>query len=445
VSPGEDKRANPGDDNQYHDRLPELGHDRLPEPGEPGVIAPDVLLGADPLEHRHAPKAARLWTRDFVFLVAANLSLFTGFYLLMPTMPLYAVERGGGDRAAGLVLGIFSISAVLIRPVAGWALDRFGRRLLIALSLVFFALNALAYQWAAAVLALLVLRFMHGLSWGVCTTGTGALAADLIPKPRLGEGMGYFGMAATVAMGIAPAAALAMAASWGFSPLFFVSAALATLALLLALAIDYPPLHRGVSRGILASLVAREALRPSLAVFFAGMTYGALLAFVALHAADQGVRNVGIFFTVYAVALTAIRPVAGRLADRRGFSTVLLPGFVLIGAALVILGAADRLALFVLAAVVYGMGFGAVLPALQALAVYGIAPERRGAASGTFYSAFDLGIAGGSTAGGVLAGLLGYASMFFVFAAAPLGALLFYLFAGVGHSSQELRDRGAPS
>jgi len=392
---------------------------------EPQVdLEPDHVVGLNLPGQPPAGPAPPLWTRDFIFLVAGNLALFMSFYLLLPTLPVYVVEMGGGETAAGLIVGLFSVSAVLIRPAVGWGLDVLGRRLLITIGLAVFAVNAFAYEWVGVVLLLLGLRALHGLSWGVATTGMGAAAADLIPKRRLGEGMGYFSMAATVSMGVAPAVGLAIIGGGSFTSLFALSAALGALAFLSTRLVTYPKVERGGERrGILSMLVAREAVRPAVTAFFATMTYGAILAFVALHAADQGVGNVGLFFTVYAVFLTVIRPPAGRLADRIGFGRVIVPALVFMGAAMVVLSVADRLSLFLLAAVLYGIGFGIVHPMLQALAVLNIAPDRRGAANATFFSAFDLGITGGSSVGGLIVGAVGYGPAFLYYTA-PIGAAL---------------------
>ena len=102
---------------------------------------------------------------------------------------------------------------------------------------------------------------------------------------------------------------------------------------------------------------------------------------------------------------------------------MIVPALVLMGAAMVVLSVADRLSFFLLAAVLYGIGFGIVHPMLQALAVLDVAPDRRGAANATFFSAFDLGITGGSSVGGLIVGAVGYGPAFLYYTA-PIGAAL---------------------
>lgn len=113
---------------------------------------------------------------------------------------------------------------------------------------------------------------------------------------------------------------------------------------------------------------------------------------------------------------------------------MVVPGLLFVAAAMVVLGFADRLSLFLVAAVLYGIGFGTVQPTLQALSVVLVPPDRRGAASATFYSAFDLGITAGAVVGGLIAGAAGYGVMFLLLCVPALAALLVFWTMGVRES-----------
>src|SRR5690606_28372763 len=122
--------------------------------------------------------------------------------------------------------------------------------------------------------------------------------------------------------------------------------------------------------------------------------------------------NPGIYFFVYAVALTLARPLAGALSDRHGEATVIVPATALTIVALVVLGAATGLGGVVAAAVLYGLGFGSAQPALQAAILSMVSRERFGIANASFFTAFDLGIALGSTLLGWVSQWLGYRALF---------------------------------
>jgi len=153
-------------------------------------------------------------------------------------------------------------------------------------------------------------------------------------------------------------------------------------------------------------------LFPAVMVFLLTVTYGPILSLLALYGVDRGLGNVGVFFTVYAIVLTATRPVSGRLADGWGFEPTAAFGFVFVGAGLLILASAGSLVVLVAAAAFYGVGFGTTQPSLQAIVIHRVVPARRGAATATLLIAYDLGLAVGSVVAGFLAGVLTLAGVF---------------------------------
>lgn len=136
----------------------------------------------------------RLWTKSFIQMTFAMLFLFTGFYLLVPTLPLFIKEIGGNESQVGLMMGMFTIAAVVIRPIIGGMLDQYGRRSFIIFGLIFFGLTMYSYNLATTIVLLAVLRVIHGVTWAVSTTAVGTAITDIIPDSRRGEGMGWYGM-----------------------------------------------------------------------------------------------------------------------------------------------------------------------------------------------------------------------------------------------------------
>ena len=82
-------------------------------------------------------------------------------------------------------------------------LDQYGRRSFIIFGLIFW-LNDVPYNIASTIVLLAVLRVIHGVTWAVSTTAVGTAITDIIPDSRRGEGMGWYGMAMTIAMAIGP-------------------------------------------------------------------------------------------------------------------------------------------------------------------------------------------------------------------------------------------------
>lgn len=365
----------------------------------------------------------RLWTKPFIQMTVGMLFLFTGFYLLLPTLPLYIKHLGGSETQVGLAAGAFTLTAVVFRPMVGGLVDRYGRRAFYIWGLIFFVLSMYLYDWVGSILLLLALRILHGASWAFSTTSIGTVITDLIPASRRGEGMGWYGMAMTVAMAIGPMLGTYIVGGYSFQTLFLVATGLSLIAFILAY-MTRAPYQAKPSAGRI-QLVEKSVLPVTVAIFFLAVAYGGITTFLPLFAESIRV-NPGTFFLVYAVALTLIRPFAGKLSDRFGEAAVIIPSLVVTAGALIVLSLSSGLPGLITAAILYGIGFGSAQPALQA-ATLRIAPEdRRGAANASFMTAFDLGIGLGAILLGLVSERIGYAYLFTVTAVSVVISLVIF-------------------
>jgi MFS family permease len=80
-------------------------------------------------------------------MTAGTLFLFNAFYMLYPTLPLFIKQIGGNEVQVGLSMGAFMLTSVLIRPIVGGLLDRYGRRPFIVWGLMLFILAMYLYDW----------------------------------------------------------------------------------------------------------------------------------------------------------------------------------------------------------------------------------------------------------------------------------------------------------
>lgn len=377
-----------------------------------------------------APNRPTIWTRDFIALFLANLFLFMGFQMQIPTMPVYVQSRGGDQLMVGMVITVFTITAVLSRPFSGWALDLFPRQSVVQAGLLVCVATAFGYVPAATVAMIMGVRLIHGAGFGLSTTGLGTMAADIVPAERRGEGMGYFGMATNVGMALGPGLGITLMNSLGFGATFIGSAVLmaAALVTIFAVTAGRKPLQRKRKRkrdenqasGLL-SLLEPRAFFPAGLSLLSGLIFGSVIGFITLFGVESGIGDVSRFFFLYAIVIMATRPISGRLYDRFGPTAVVLPGAGLLSVGLLVLSNADSQAALTAAAVIYGAGFGSIQPSLQAWAIDRVEPHRRGAATGTYYSAFDIGIGLGAMVLGSVAKASSYSVMYRVAALIPLG------------------------
>ena len=137
-------------------------------------------------------------------------------------------------------------------------------------------------------------------------------------------------------------------------------------------------------------------------------SYGALTSFSALYADALAVRPRSLFLTGMAAAVLTGRLTIGRSIDRLGHRRVLVPCLLAPPFGILILSQATGWPVFLLAALVFGAGFGLMYPAYTAYVMAHVSPLRRGAAFGAMLAAFDTGIGSGSSAMGWLVDHAGF-------------------------------------
>jgi len=356
-----------------------------------------------------------IWTRSFVFVCLSNLAILANVHTIMPTLPLYVSTIGSSEKVIGFVIGVFPITAMALRPVVGMLLDKFGRKVLLFLGVAMTALICGSYILASTLMLLILARFLHGVAFSLSHTAIGTVAVDVLPPKRLGQGIGYFGLTSSISMAIAPAVGLWMAEKNGFFPLFLLSTSLAVLALILSFIATYGTDERNtikkatIDKGLSWSdFVEIKAIPASIIVGLIAMLFGAVVTILVLFANQNGIANIGIFFTVNALAMIISRPLADGWCNKKGERVVMLGGAAMLALCVFIITLSNNINHIIIAGVFYGLGLGFCIPVLQTMAIRDVLPQRRGAATGNFYSAFDLGIGAGAIIWAWIGAVIGY-------------------------------------
>lgn len=374
---------------------------------------------------------SRLLTKDFVLACVACFLYFGSFYLILPTLPQYVLSLGGTTSEIGLAIGIFSLVSVIIRPNFGRFVDTHGRKRFMILGAGVWTLLFSLYGQVHTIVPLCLLRAAHGVAHGAYMASSYAYVADLAPPDRRGEAMGIYGVSNVVAMALFPAVGSAMISGGvSFPSLFILSTCIAAGAFLSVCFIGEvsPGRREGGKASIMAALRHRPVLVASLTLFAATTVYGTMVTFLPVYAPSRGLKNVGVFFSTYAVFTLVSRVIAGKLSDRYGRRRVVLPFMTVVAVAVFLLPLLHGLFLLVLIGACFGLGFGAFMPALNAFVVDETAPAQRASALAFYTSFMDMGITAGALVLGVAGQYWGYETMYclggFV---VLLGVLLFAL------------------
>ncbi|HWR44923.1 MFS transporter [Sporomusa sp.] len=377
------------------------------------------------------PQDGALWSKNFILSCLANFFYFGSFYLLLPILPQYVDTLGGTPGQVGLVTGLYTMAAVLIRPYFGQLADRIGRKKVMMIGAGCFTLLFMLYGLVEAIYPLYVMRVAHGLAHAAFLAASAAYIADLAPPARRGEAMGVYGTSNVIAMALFPAWGTAVITRTGdFNYLFGLSATVAGAAFLCILLVkDLAVTNYGgrPASGFLAVSKRREVLVPALALFGGATTYGVIIAFLPLFAPQRGINDIGIFFTAFAASTIASRILIGKLSDRIGRQRVILPCMALVVVAVFMLAQLNSREMLIVTALLYGFGFGAFMPTLNALVVDYTPPKDRGIALGFFTAFMDLGITAGSVILGFVGEKLGYTAMFNSSAVVALASIAVFI------------------
>lgn len=372
-----------------------------------------------------------LWTRSFISVTFINVMLFFAWQLLMPTLPLFLSDIHATTSEIGISVLIATAAALLVRPFAGLMVDTLGRKWVLLGGLLILTCSVIGYRLLPYVWAILLLRFFHGIGWGIATTACTTVASDVLPEKRFGEGMGFFTISQSISLALAPGAGIAIYHAYGFTALMYSAGAMLILAFLTAL------ISRVCSNPLPAMTPCnntkfapyeKASFLPALLMFCVSTPHGAVLVFISLYGKQLGIENIGLYFTFCAAALFTSRLFLGKLIDRYGYKVTLIPGFLLYSMSLILVALSHTLTGILIAAVMQGIAYASVQVSLQTMAILNAPVNRRGAASATFFTGMDGGTGFGNLAAGFLIGLLGYNGTFAVMAVPPLIGLSFYIY-----------------
>jgi MFS family permease len=355
------------------------------------------------------------------------------FDILLPTLPLILTVNGISDGNVGVIMGIFTFSAIIVRFFSAEGSRRFGLKPFLFSGLITCTIISAAYNWGTTVITAASLRIIHGFGFGIATTLTATIAASVIPAARRGEGFGFLGFGALITAAIAPFLGLWLLDSFGPAVLFAFTAFTQVGCILCIVGVSLektPASEANATAGeklSVTDIVERAALFPSLLAMLLGVCLGSVMCFIPLFSKELHVSNVGWFFLASTLGAFISRLFTGRIFDFYGRSWVLIPGILLNLAGLILIARATSLYDLLIAAVLHGFGSGALFPSLQAWIMNQVVPERHNQANAMFYNAFDIGVGGGSIVLGFIVTAAGYPVMYSVAAAIMATMLAVYI------------------
>lgn len=397
-------------------------------------------------------KKQKLWTKDFIMVSTTNFLLFISFYLLMTTMTVYSIKHFHASQSeAGLASSIFVLGAVLVRPIAGKTIEKVGRKKMLFFGLALFLVMTVLYFPITSLPFLLLIRFIHGFAFGISTTATGTIVADIIPQSRRGEGMGYFAISMNLAMALGPFLGLVISQNFNDSMVFITTTVLAVVSLVAVLLLHVEPVEVRnkqveTKKGPRLSDYFEKSVIPiSILVALCGLIYSSILTFLTAYATEINlVDAASFFFVMYAVFLVVSRPYTGKRFDIKGENSVIYPSLFLFGIGLIVLSQAHHGISLLVAGAIIGIGFGTFQSSAQTVAVQKASRDRVGLATSTFFVFYDFGVGIGPFILGFIIPFTGFRFMYVGMAILAFLSLLLYYFVHGKNAAVQKRALNSP-
>jgi MFS family permease len=378
----------------------------------------------------------KILTRDFTLGFLAQFTFISVFYILIPTLPIYLLRLGSEETEIGVLIGVFFVSSLVLRPFVGKALLRIPEKKFMIAGALLFALTSLAYLLAPPFWPFFIVRVFQGIGLALFHTASFTLIANISPEAHRGQTLSYFFLAPNISLALIPSLGMFLIDHFDFPLLFWVCLAISLCSLLISSKLERREVTALKDSYTESGLfLSWEALPPSIIAFFSFTAWGALTAFFPLYALNHGVANSGLFFTAIAVMVFLGRAFGGRILDLYSRDRVIPSLLAMSVISMIILAFSKTLSMFILVGVIWGIGSGLLTPAVM---VYALdrAGSSKGPAVGTYTLLSDLGLGLGPVIMGIVIRLSSYPIMFLCLAlTGVINLIYFYLF---------MRKKGTP-
>lgn len=398
-----------------------------PMPSVKGHSSPDTC----PYPYRNGsmitPANGKVLTRDFILCCLGQFAYGLVYYCLIPTLPIYLLRMGSIETQIGILIGALSFASMTFKPFAGKALLRTPEKSFLIAGSLFCMVTSLAYLMALPFWPFLIVRIIQGMGMGIYHTASFSYIARIGSDDCRVERLSYFLLSWNSAGALGPVIGMFLINQFGFPFLFLACTALSLCMLFTVGKLENIPIIHPSSSAESESIISVKALPPSIMNFLSFVIWGSIAAFFPIFAINKGVHNPGLFFTTVAVMLIFGRAMGGRVMGRWDTEKMIPPCIIAYVLSVGILAFSNTLPLFLLTAVIIGIGHAFLIPILMTYAL-----ERGGSSPGpvmgTFHSLVDLGLGLGPVVMGMVLHATSYRTMFLSLVIIGLANLGYFYF-----------------
>lgn len=374
-----------------------------------------------------------LWSKNFILINIGNFLMYIAFYMLLPILPLYLANHlNASSSVIGTILSLYTIAALITRPVAGFWLDKKTRKPLMMAFYIFYITMCLSYTLAATLTLFFIIRFIHGIAYGCSTVGVNTMAVDIMPESKRAQGMGIYTSSTSLAMAFGPLISLFMYENnINFDTIFITVFAIGLVGFLHTAAIkptknNVPSKEKFSPKKLLLKKGIPEACVMTLLTF----GYGIVTVYLSIYATKEvGITSgVGYYFSIFSAGLVTARLTSSLLLKGGKYITVFVCGVLCLIVAYFLVAFVHNPVAFFSSAIFMGGGYGLISPTAQTMMINLGKDTERGIANATYLTFFDLGVGAGVFFGGIIAQYTNYSTTYAISLGMTIIGLLYLVF-----------------
>lgn len=356
--------------------------------------------------------------------------------------PLYVTkELGMSKTLAGILTSTNAFAAILSRPFAGRFVDKGRGKIVFIVGLLCFVLAFFGYGLFTIFPLLFLSRFIYGLGNSTFGTAGNTIATSMIPESRMREGVGYFGLSASMAQAVGPPVAIALIAILGYRYNFMSTSLLTVISFVMFMLIRYDYSKAEVNNADSNEtdgdtpqdekwwhkIIEKTTVIHSLIIFITDISLVSISTFLIIRAHEVGIENFGTYFTVQAFTMTFIRMFGAKLTQGKLERLALILSFCGLTGALIGVFFSTKLWHFLVIAVVYGLCSGNYGMTLQTMMILSSPANKRGMANSSYFLSLEVGNAIAGPIWGLISDLIGTRNIYLIAAFIPIISLVIFV------------------
>lgn len=388
----------------------------------------------------------KMYNRNIVLILAASFCYMACPMLITPLIVGFSESVGAAAVLTGIIGGLMNMCSIVCRPVVGNLTDRFSKYRIALIGAILTTVACIGYIVAEDPVLIVISRIVNGVGFSCCSVCMSTWLSNMLPRNKIGSGMGLYGMMNALAMAVAPAIGVWVYQAFGYHAAFCVALAFAiatgmTIQFISDKGEPMTSVQPEASRAEVLEpvgrkkleLVDRRVLPITAIIMLFAIPYCATQSFIVSYTETRDIAvSVGLFFPIYAIILLVLRMVMKGSFDRLPFKVFLIGSSVCAFCGIGLLAVMENNVLMFLAAAFMAGGYGIMCSVCQSTAILLARRGKRGLANSTYYIGLDLGMTLGPVIGGFLYGHLDI-SMFYPMLAVTVPLIIIvYIFSRKG-------------